>query len=166
MKRIHCAVGDRRPGSDCRIGACPFRGCVLRNWLPICLALGYAGVTKFDSWLMSARVALATMFGFTAMSHFTPMKKDLIAMVPPALPRPDLLVLVTGIAELAGAIGLLLPATAFWAATGLILLMIAMGPVNISAARRGVLLRGRPAPAMRLRVPMQILYIVWAWTVR
>jgi len=45
--------------------------------------LGYAGVTKFDSWLMSARVALATMFGFTAMSHFTPMKKDLISMVPP-----------------------------------------------------------------------------------
>ena len=83
VKRIHCAVGDRRPGSDCRIGACPFRGCVLRNWLPICLALGYAGVTKFDSWLMSARVALATMFGFTAMSHFTPMKKDLISMVPP-----------------------------------------------------------------------------------
>ena len=32
-----------------------------------------------------------------------------------ALPRPDLLVLVTGIAELAGAIGLLIPATRYWA---------------------------------------------------
>jgi uncharacterized membrane protein len=47
------------------------------------------------------------MFAFTAVSHFAPMKKDLIAMVPPALPRPDVIVLVTGIMELAGAAGLL-----------------------------------------------------------
>jgi len=128
--------------------------------------MGLAGVTMLDSWVVSARVALATMFFFTAASHFTPMKKDLIAMVPPALPRPDVLVMVTGIAELAGAIGLLLPPTTYWAATGLILLMIAMLPANISAARRGVLVRDRPATALWLRVPMQILFIIWAWVVR
>ena len=129
-------------------------------------SLGFAGVTMFDTWLVSARMALATMFVFTAMSHFTPMKKDLIAMVPPALPRPDLLVLGTGIAELAGAVGLLIPATTFLAASGLIVLMVAMLPANISAARRGVLLRGRRATSLWLRVPMQLLFIVWAWTVR
>src|SRR5262245_18546130 len=128
--------------------------------------LGVAGVTALDSWLVSARVALATMFVFTAISHFSPMKKDLIAMVPPALPRPDLLVFATGIAELAGAIGLLIPATRFWAACGLIVLMAAMLPANISAARRGVLLRGRRASPLLLRVPMQALFVVWAWIVR
>src|SRR5215471_14693934 len=96
-----------------------------------------AGVVAFQSWILSARVALALMFLFTATSHFTPMKKDLIAMVPPGLPRPDLLVLLTGIAELAGAIGLLIPATRYWAALGLIVLMVAMLPANISAAKRG-----------------------------
>jgi uncharacterized membrane protein len=122
--------------------------------------------TTFDTWLVCARGALATMFLFTAASHFTPMKKDLMAMVPPALPRPDLLVFLTGIAELAGAVGLLFPRTRLWAAYGLILLMAAMLPANISAARRGVLLRGRPATSLWLRVPMQVLFIAWAWFVR
>src|SRR5262245_6206934 len=128
--------------------------------------LGLVGVTVVDSWTISARLALATMFLFTAASHFTPMRKDLVAMVPPGLPKPELLVLVTGIAELAGAIGLLFPRTTFWAATGLIVLMVAMLPANISAARRGVQLRGRPATQLWLRVPMQVLFIAWAWAVR
>jgi uncharacterized membrane protein len=59
-------------------------------------------------------------------------------MVPPWMPRADLLVTVTGLLELAGAVGLLLPATARWAAGGLIALMVAMYPANVSAARRGV----------------------------
>ena len=139
---------------------------VLFTSLAIFRLLGFAGVTMFDSWLASARVSLATMFVFTAMSHFTRMRKDLIAMVPPALPRPDVLVFATGIAELAGAAGLLFPATTFWAACGLIVLMVAMLPANISAARRGVLLRGRRPTPLWLRVPMQALLIAWAWSVR
>ena len=56
------------------------------------------------------RFALAVMFGFTALSHFLPRTRpDLIRMVPPALPAPGLLVSLTGLLELAGAIGLLLP---------------------------------------------------------
>jgi hypothetical protein len=65
--------------------------------------LGLAGVGIFGTWLSSARVALAVMFLFTSASHFAPMKKELIAMVPPSLPRPDLLVFATGIAETLGA---------------------------------------------------------------
>ena len=77
----------------------------------------------FTTSMASARAALATMFLFTAASHFAPMRKDLIAMVPPSLPRPGLLVFLTGIAELAGAVGLLVPpVTWLWAACGLILL--------------------------------------------
>lgn len=128
--------------------------------------LGFAGIDVFATWEQSARVALATMFLFTAVSHFAPMKKDLIAMVPPALPRPDLLVFMTGVAELAGAIGLLIPRLTFWAACGLILLLGLMLPANISAARRGILLRGRRATPLWLRVPIQVLFIAWAWAVR
>ncbi len=65
-------------------------------------------------------------------------------MVPPRLPRPDLLVTVTGVLELVGAVGLLVPATARLAAAGLGLLMLAMFPANVSAARRRLTLAGRP----------------------
>jgi len=69
-------------------------------------------------------------------------------------------------AELAGAIGLLIPATRYWAALGLIVLMAAMLPANISAARRGVLLRGRTATPLSLRIRMQVLFIGWAWMIK
>jgi uncharacterized membrane protein len=94
------------------------------------------------------------------------MRKDLIAMVPPGLPRPDLLVFFTGVLELAGAIGLLFEPTRYWAACGLILLMATMLPANVSAARRGVHLRGRPPTPLWVRVPMQGLFMLWAWMVR
>src|SRR5215510_6919612 len=128
--------------------------------------LGAAGVQIFGAWIDCARAALATMFVFTAVSHFAPMRKDLIAMVPPSFPRPDVLVFVTGVMELAGAAGLLIKSTRFWAVCGLILLMLAMLPANISAARRGIELRGRRATPLWIRVPMQILFIIWAWYIR
>ena len=129
-------------------------------------ALGVAGVSVFATWMLSARLALATMFVFTAISHFAPMRRDLIAMVPPGLPRPDLLVFFTGVLELAGAAGLVLEATRPWAAWGLILLMAALFPANVSAARRGIELRGRRATPLSIRAPMQILFVAWAWCVR
>jgi uncharacterized membrane protein len=129
-------------------------------------ALGLAGVEMFATWISSARVALATMFAFTAMSHFAPMRKDLVAMVPPSLPRPELLVFFTGLAELAGAVGLMVRSTTYWAACGLAVLLVLMFPANVSAARRGTRIRGHQATPLWLRVPMQALFIVWAWMVR
>ncbi len=128
--------------------------------------LGLVGVEILATWLGSARAALATMFLFTAVSHFAPMRKDLIAMVPPGLPRPDVLVFLTGVAEVAGAVGLMVPSTRFWAACGLIALMVLMFPANISAARRDTKIRGRRATTLWLRAPMQVLFIAWAWLVR
>lgn len=139
---------------------------VLFGSLVLYRAAGMAGVPVFSNWTVSARFALATMFVFTAASHFAPMRKDLIAMVPPDLPRPDLLVFATGVLEVAGAAGLLFEATRFSAACGLILLMAAMLPANVSAVRRGIEIRGRRATPLWLRVPMQALFMMWAWYVK
>jgi uncharacterized membrane protein len=139
---------------------------ILFGSLVVFRGLGSAGVSFFATWAASARVALATMFLCTAASHFAPMRRDLIAMVPPALPHPEVLVFLTGVAELAGAVGLLVPSLRFWAACGLILLLVLMLPANVSAARRGVLLRGRRATPIWMRVPMQMLFMGWAWVVR
>jgi uncharacterized membrane protein len=91
-------------------------------------ALGAAGVDAFGTWVGSARVALAVMFLFTASAHFSRMKEDLLRMVPPSFPSPRTLVLVTGVLEIAGAIGLLVPATRRIAGIGLALLLLAMFP--------------------------------------
>jgi len=139
---------------------------VLFGSLLLYRALGAAGVPAFSAWNDCARDALATMFVVTSISHFAPMRRDLVAMVPPGWPRADWLVFSTGLLELAGAAGLLFPSTRLWAAGGLILLMGAMFPANVSAARRGVKLRGRVATPLWLRTPMQILFIAWAWMVR
>lgn len=121
---------------------------------------GFAGVDALDGWQPALRVGLALMFLLTGYAHFAPrMRGDLIAMVPPALPRPDLLVTATGVLEIAGAIGLLIPATAPWAAAGLALLMLAMFPANVSAARRKVPFGGRPATPLGPRTAEQVLFV-------
>ncbi|MFZ0314155.1 MAG: DoxX family protein [Candidatus Korobacteraceae bacterium] len=139
---------------------------VLFGSLLLYRALGAMGIAALQTWQSCARFALATMFLFTATAHFTSTRKDLIAMVPPAFPRPDLLVTITGILEAAGALGLLLAPTRPWAAWGLILLLLAMFPANVSAALRGVQLRGSAATPLWIRTPLQILFVAWAWWVR
>jgi uncharacterized membrane protein len=107
----------------------------------------------------SARFALALMFVFTASAHFNRMKEDLVQMVPPSFPNPRALVFVTGVLEIAGAIGLLLPATRRLAAGGLALLLLVLFPANISAARRRLTLRGKPVTPLALRLPIQLLFL-------
>ena len=121
--------------------------------------LGGVGVGAFSTWLDSARVALALMFLFTAAAHFNRMKDDLIRMVPPSFPNPRALVFATGVLEIAGAIGLLLPPTRRLAAWGLALMLIALFHANVSAARRGLTLRGKPATPLAIRLPIQILFL-------
>jgi uncharacterized membrane protein len=89
----------------------------------------------------------------------------MIAMVPPRLPRPDLLVTITGLLEFAGAVGLLLPATYRLAAVCLALLMVAMFPANVYAARHRITLAGEPVTRLPLRTAEQLLYIGVALTI-
>lgn len=121
---------------------------------------GLLGVDALDGWHPALRVGLALMFVLTGLAHFSRTRRnDLIAMVPPALPRPDLLVTLTGVLELAGAAALLVPATARWAAGGLALLMLAMFPANVSAARRGLTLGGRPVTPLGPRTVLQVVFV-------
>jgi uncharacterized membrane protein len=126
-------------------------------------AAGAAGVGATDSWQGATRVGLAIMFMFTGVAHFTATRADLIRMVPPVLPRPDALVAVTGVAELAGAIALLFPAAARVAAYALMALLIAMFPANVHAARSGQMIAGRRATPLAMRLPLQVLWIGLLW---
>jgi len=136
---------------------------VLVAFILLFRGLGFAGAPAFASWSSDVRDGLAVMLLFTASAHFTPMKEDLIRMTPPWVPLPRAMVFFTGLCELAGAIGLVIPATRRAAGIALILFFIAVLPANIHAARAKVTLRGRPATPLWLRVPMQILFIFLAW---
>ena len=125
--------------------------------------LGFAGVAAFSSWQASARDALSLMLVFTGVSHFTFMKEDFVRMMPHSIPWPRAMVYFTGVCEIAGAAGLLLPEFRFVAAYCLIAFFLSVLPANIHAARTGVTLRGKPATNLWLRVPMQILFIAIAF---
>lgn len=122
--------------------------------------LGLAGVDALDAWQPALRGGLALMFVVTGVPHFLPgWRRDMAAMIPAALPRPELLVTATGVLELAGAAGLLIAPLAPFAAIGLALLMVAMFPANVSAARRGLTLGGKPATPLPLRTALQVIFI-------
>src|SRR5437867_8833413 len=124
---------------------------------------GAIGWEPLDDWRVATRAGLAVMFMFTAVAHFNRMRADLIRMVPPQLPNPEALVTLTGIAEVAGAVGLLVPGVARWAAYGLISLLIVLFPANIHAARDGLTIRGRPATPLVTRLPLQLLWLGLRW---
>jgi uncharacterized membrane protein len=129
--------------------------------------LGFAGIPALANWQASARDALSLMLVFTGISHFTFMKEDFVRMIPPSIPWPRAMVYFTGICEIAGAVGLLLPEFRRAAAYALIAFFLTVLPANIHAARAGVYLRGKLATSLWLRIPMQMLFIAIAlWSGR
>ncbi|MGV0790233.1 DoxX family protein [Mycolicibacterium sp. XJ1819] len=97
---------------------------------------GWLGLDYTNSWPAAIAVGLAVMFVMTGVAHFVdPLRRDMIAIVPPRLPRPALLVTLTGVLELVGAAGLLYPPTRVAAAVCLFALLLVMFPANVYAAR-------------------------------
>ncbi|OBK85071.1 DoxX family protein [Mycolicibacter sinensis] len=128
----------------------------------IARVIGWAGADYVNSWAGAIAVGLAAMFLVTGVAHFAPpLRADLIAIVPPALPAPGLLVSITGLLELVGAAALLIPGTRTVAAVCLLLLMLAMFPANVYAARMP-----DPPRSMTTRLPLraaeEIVYLAAA----
>jgi uncharacterized membrane protein len=140
---------------------------MLGAWL-VARSIGATGLwLNADSWTGALRIALAAMFVFTAVSHFHPRTRpDLVRMVPASLPAPGLLVAATGVLELLGAIGLLVPPALPAAAYGLIALLVVMFPANVHAARDGLIIAGRRPTPLPWRLPLQLFWIAALWWVR
>lgn len=119
------------------------------------------------------RVARALMSLFMVASgvlHFVVV--DIYAsMIPASFPAHRMLVWVSGVAELAGGIGLWVP----WprvrraAAWGIVALLVAVYPANINMAINHVSPPGMHMTPFALwaRLPFQLLFIAWAiWLAR
>jgi uncharacterized membrane protein len=121
--------------------------------------LGHFQIPVAFGWWTSLRLALACMFLLTASAHWGKRRPDLIRMVPTSFPRPDLLVTMTGILEVLGAIGLTVPKLAPYAALGLAFMLAAVFPANIRAARERLTIASRPVPTLLPRTLLQIVFL-------
>ncbi|WP_426445307.1 DoxX family protein [Paenibacillus sp. S-38] len=121
--------------------------------------LGLIGLSYFEGWHTPLQGAVAVMLMLTASAHWGSRRPDLIRMVPPAFPRPDRIVTLTGILEIAGAAGILFPAASKAASIGLAILLVAMFPANVRAAREQLTIGGRPVPKLMLRIVLQLIFV-------
>ena len=86
-----------------------------------------------------------------------------VAIMPPHYSHPTAWVDFTGIAEIAGGVGLLLPSTRRPAAWGLILMLIGYFDVHFYMLRHADTFAPIPGWALRARIPLQFLLIAWAY---
>jgi len=99
----------------------------------------------------------------SGINHFA-SPEPYVGMMPGALPAPLALVYVSGVAEILGGLGLILPATRRLAAWGLIALFVAIFPANLNMAIHHLPLGTRELPGWLLwaRLPLQLALIWWA----
>jgi len=96
-----------------------------------------------------------------------------VQIVPPILPAPLALVYLSGVAEIAVGVGVLLPRTRQCAAWATVAVLVAIFPANIYMATHGVVVEGMPGggdPSELVRwgrLPLQGVLILWAlWYTR
>jgi uncharacterized membrane protein len=129
----------------------------------IARGIGLLGVSKLSSWTFCGRLALTILFLVTGGAHFTDFKYDMAAIIPDPLPKGMWVIYLTGVLEIAGAIGLMIPKVQRLSAICLILLLIAMFPANVNAALNDIPIAGQPPTPLLPRTLMQLLFIGMLW---
>lgn len=128
-------------------------------------------VTKFIhgnfEFALSGRIAMSVMLVFTAIAHFA-FTKGMAMMLPDFIPYKTQMVYLTGIIEIAAAIGLFIPTVRIITAWSLIAFFILILPANIYAAVKQIDYQkgsfdGNGLTYLWFRIPLQILFIGWTY---
>jgi uncharacterized membrane protein len=104
---------------------------------------------------------IAAIFVGAGVMHFV-KPRLFAAIVPPFLPNALLLVYLSGVAEILGGLGVLVPAFRVWAGWGLIALLVAVFPANVYMAMEAEKFGIAPV-WLWLRLPLQLVLIAWVW---
>lgn len=118
-------------------------------------------------YLLAGNVAMAIMLIFTGIAH-VPYVRGMAQMLPAWLPAKNAWVYGTGLLEVAGGVGLLLPAVRPLAATCLLVFFVLIFPGNVISARKHLdyqrgTLTGPGLGYLWFRVPLQLLFLGWTW---
>ena len=110
------------------------------------------------------RAVLALAMVAIGVAHFA-APEPFLKIVPAWMPAPLALVYLSGVAEVAGGLGVLHPRTRSMAGWGLVALYVAVFPANINMAVNEIQLGPEPMPVWQMwaRLPFQVLFIAWAW---
>ena len=113
-------------------------------------------------------LVMGPMYVVAGIFHFL-VPGVYVQIVPPVFPAPLALVYLSGLAEIAVGIGLLIPRTRRYAAWATIALLVAVFPANVYMATSGVVVEGIPGggdPSALVRwgrLPLQAVLVLWAF---
>lgn len=114
-------------------------------------------------WLRRAGLAVVFVWFFVGgISHFT-RPEFFLAIMPPWVPFHAAAVYVSGVLEIAFALGLLLPATRLWAGNLLIALTLAVTPANVHMWLNPQLFPDISEAALAWRLVVQVLLLALIW---
>lgn len=104
---------------------------------------------------------MALIYILAGLNHFR-KPKMYIKIIPPYLPKPKLLNITAGLAEII--LGILLCSARFtsFAAWGIIALLVVIFPANLYMYQNEKASFGIPKWILLLRLPLQIIFIIWA----
>lgn len=108
-------------------------------------------------WLAAVFFVVAGIFHFLKPEPY-------VQIMPPCFPAPRLLVAISGAAEIAGGLGLLIHPLQRAAGWGLIALLIAVFPANVYMVQHPGQFHFAPW-MLWVRLPLQIVFIAWVWFV-
>lgn len=138
---------------------------VLLLLLPVWIDKGLVQLgVKRDRSDAAAPLGMSLLFLFAASNHFF-MTEAIAQMLPAAFPWRVGLIQLTGVLELAVAIGLLIPGARLMAAFAAVSLLIIFFPANVYAAFQRVPVGGHELGPeyLLLRAPVQLILIAWIW---
>ena len=108
------------------------------------------------------KILLAVFFVVAGINHFR-QTDFYLRMMPPYVPSHLAMVQISGVAEIALGLLLLIPAASRTAACGLIALLIAVFPANLQMALHPETFPEFSPRALWLRLPLQAVLIAWAY---
>lgn len=115
--------------------------------------------------LTFSRALLSLLFVAAGLNHFRSTALY-VSIMPPYLPYPLALVYLSGLAEIAGGVGVAIPKTRRAAGWGLLALLLAVFPANITMATDNVVPDGYQISSTLLwaRLPLQFVLMFWVWS--
>ena len=116
---------------------------------------------------LAGRIAMSVMLLFTSIAHFA-FTKGMVMMLPPFIPFKTGIVYLTGLIEIAAAIGLIIPHFSEFTGWVLFIFFILLLPANIYAASKHIdyekaNFEGKNLNYLWLRIPLQIVFMLWVY---
>ena len=115
-------------------------------------------------WKKIVLIGLAAFFINVGIDHFV-HSEFYLSIMPPAFPLHIEAVYISGVFEILGGIGVLIPKFRRFSGWGLVALLIAVYPANIYMAISPDTFPDIPVSALYFRLVLQFIFFYWAYSV-